>query len=332
MNCFTALSQNPSVQSLRIHKSDTTVIIVPLKTIDSITHSIITTATVKFLVAKAVNNSCIKAEAMIISDGFGTIFKAGFCWSLSENPTISSQSINSTVTEGNTFYSNILGLPKNTKYFIRAFVINETGISYSNQVECITLNIVDSLYTEVTIGSQIWSTKNLDITTYRNGEIIRHAKNAQEWIEACNKGEGAWSYFNHDPKNGEIYGKLYNWHAVNDSRGLAPNGYHIPTDKEWTLLTDSLGGYGKDAQKLKSKSSWYSNLNGDNSSGFNAIAGGYCTSNGSFYDLTQTAYWWSSSEYDSVIAWMRRLMCGGLSSERMWYYKSFGFSVRCLRD
>jgi uncharacterized protein (TIGR02145 family) len=81
----------------------------------------------------------------------------------------------------------------------------------------------------VTIGTQIWTDTNLDVTTYRNGDLITYATNAVEWNAATDAGIGAWSYYNWDPANGAIYGKLYNWYAVNDSRRLAPSGYHIPT-------------------------------------------------------------------------------------------------------
>jgi uncharacterized protein (TIGR02145 family) len=86
-------------------------------------------------------------------------------------------------------------------------------------------------YATVTIGTQVWMTKNLDVDRYRNGDIIPEVKDSIAW---ANLKTGAWCYYNNDPELGKIYGKLYNWYAVNDPRGLAPAGYHIPTDAEWT--------------------------------------------------------------------------------------------------
>ena len=93
----------------------------------------------------------------------------------------------------------------------------------------------------VTIGTQVWMTKNLEVSTFRNGEIIPEAKTKDEWIAAADNHTPAWCYYDNNPANGTKYGKLYNWHAVNDSRGLAPEGWHVPTDEEWTVLENSLG-------------------------------------------------------------------------------------------
>jgi uncharacterized protein (TIGR02145 family) len=131
----------------------------------------------------------------------------------------------------------------------------------------------------VTIGSQVWMTKNLDVATFRNGDSIPHAKTDEEWEKAGENKQPAWCYYNNDPANGAKYGKLYNWYAVTDSRGLAPVGYHIPTSAEWTKLTDFLGGEGVAGTKMKSKSGWNDyrgkSGNGTNSSGFNGLPGGY---------------------------------------------------------
>ena len=93
----------------------------------------------------------------------------------------------------------------------------------------------------ITIGTQVWTTKNLDAATFRNGDPIPQAKTDDEWWKAGVNKQPAWCYYDNDPANGAKYGKLYNWYAVNDSRGLAPVGYHIPSDAEWTILVDYLG-------------------------------------------------------------------------------------------
>ena len=98
---------------------------------------------------------------------------------------------------------------------------------------------------EIKIGQQVWMVENLNVDKFRNGEIIPEAKTDAEWKKAAENKQAAWCYYNNDSSNGTKYGKLYNWYAVNDPRGLAPKGWHIPSDKEWTDLTDYLGGIGR---------------------------------------------------------------------------------------
>jgi uncharacterized protein (TIGR02145 family) len=111
----------------------------------------------------------------------------------------------------------------------------------------------------VTIGTQVWTSKNLDVATYRNGDVIPQVQDEKAWAELTT---GAWCYYDNDPANGTKYGKLYNWYAVNDARGLAPQGYHIPSDAEWSQLTDYLGGEKAAGTKMKSVSGWKSYTTG----------------------------------------------------------------------
>ena len=191
-------------------------------------------------------------------------------------------------------------------------------------------------YGLVKINTQVWMSENLNASTYRNGDIIRHASTKQEWLDAAGRGEGAWCYYDHDPKNGAIYGKLYNWYAVKDSRGLAPKGYHIPNDAEWTILTDFLGGESVAGKKIKSTSGWDNGDNGDNSSGFNGLPGGECSNNGYFdgyFDgITHNGCWWSSSENKTNDAWGRDLNAYNEQVNRSASYKGYGLSVRCIKD
>ncbi|GDX66787.1 hypothetical protein LBMAG36_18540 [Chlorobiota bacterium] len=164
----------------------------------------------------------------------------------------------------------------------------------------LSLSISPVLSQDITIGTQTWTSKNLDVSTFRNGEAIPEAKNAEEWSKASENNTAVYCYYGYDSKNGKVYGKLYNWYAVNDSRGLAPKGYHIPSDAEWTVLTDFLGGEDKAGKKMKSKTGWQKNGkksgNGNNSSGFNGLPGGNCNYNGYFFNISAYGYWWSSSE------------------------------------
>ena len=186
----------------------------------------------------------------------------------------------------------------------------------------------------IKIGSQNWQTKNLDVSTFRNGDTIPKVQDAVEWRRAGLFKEPAWCYY-YENNLGEIttYGKYYNWYAVNDSRGLAPEGWHVPSDEEWNILIDYLGGDDVAGKKLKSKTGWKIG-NGNNRSGFSAIPAGKCVHLfDDFERIDEWAYWWSSSEMsyfsldeekDAVVSHIDKN--SSLDDE----YKWDGLSVRCL--
>ena len=117
----------------------------------------------------------------------------------------------------------------------------------------------------VAIGTQVWTTKNLDVATFRNGDAIPQAKTDEEWKAAGENKQPAWCYYENNTANGTKYGKLYNWYAVNDARGLAPTGWHVATEEEWTVLSNYLGGEVVAGKKMKSSSGWNSYLDGGGS-------------------------------------------------------------------
>jgi uncharacterized protein (TIGR02145 family) len=183
----------------------------------------------------------------------------------------------------------------------------------------------------VVIGTQTWMSKNLNVDRFRNGDLIRHAASASEWKDAGESGQAAWCYYDNKPENGDDYGKLYNWYAVNDSRGLCPTGWHVPSDEEWTTLENDLGSSA--GGKLKSTAGWRSpNAGATNSSGFNALPGGYRNYDGGFASVGFSGIWWSSSEAGSGNAWCRNLNCSYANVVRFNFGRRNGFSVRCARD
>ena len=193
------------------------------------------------------------------------------------------------------------------------------------------------VFKSVKIGTQVWATENLNVDRFRNGDPIPQAKTKEEWQNAGNNKQPAWCYYNNNPKNGEAYGKLYNWYAVNDRRGLAPQGWHIPSDAEWTQLTIFLGGREVAGAKMKSTSGWKvseyadQSVNGTNTSGFNGLPGGNCYG-GMFQGVGELGFWWSSTELNTSNARHRYLdyVFGEFISYN--FNKEIGFSVRCLRD
>jgi uncharacterized protein (TIGR02145 family) len=202
--------------------------------------------------------------------------------------------------------------------------------------------VSDSVFTDirdgrkygiVKINTQVWMSENLHVSKYRNGDTIRHARTFDEWFDADRKQEGAWCYYDNDPKNGEKYGKLYNWYCVKDARGLAPAGYHVPSDAEWTVLTNFLGGEDLAGQKMKSTTGWSNNGHGTNSSGFNGLPGGSRIEGGNFLNITDGGSWWSSSEESDGYAWNRNLdYYDETKVNRNTFNNYDGLSVRCLRD
>jgi uncharacterized protein (TIGR02145 family) len=208
----------------------------------------------------------------------------------------------------------------------------------------IIFSVSNSFAQTVTIGTQTWTTKNLDVSTFRNGDLIPEAKTDEEWKAANENKQPAWCYHENNTANGTKYGKLYNWYAVIDARGLAPAGWHVPTDEEWTVLENSLGD---DAgKKMKSSSGWNSYKtrgsktcpncanwnaeyrkkvpchtckdtrsvgapevshvgNGTNSSGFSGLPGGFRSGYGYFSDVGNQGNWWSAAEANGMVAWVR---------------------------
>ena len=186
---------------------------------------------------------------------------------------------------------------------------------------------------------QVWMLTNLDVTTYRNGDPIPQVTDSAQWV---NLTTGAWCYPNNDPANGPIYGKLYNWYAVNDPRGLAPVGYHVPTDKEWKTYEMSLGMTRQQADgtgwrgtdeggKLKETGTthWITpNTGATNSSGFTGLPAGFRYSQKFGYQGS----WWTSTQSSGTSAWSRSLYYVNAKVARSTFGKSCGLSVRCVQN
>ena len=185
----------------------------------------------------------------------------------------------------------------------------------------------------VVICEQVWMEKNLDVTRYRNGDPIPKVTDTSKWKKLTT---GAYCYFNNDSaRYAAIYGKLYNWFAVNDPRGLAPKGWHIPSVDEWTALETCLSDTSAAGSSMKQSgtATWSSpNTGATNSTGFKALPGGFRDFDGTFYFIGKFGYWWSSTEYYTRYAWGRHLNYFDELIGRDGYKKQDGFSVRCLRD
>jgi uncharacterized protein (TIGR02145 family) len=191
-------------------------------------------------------------------------------------------------------------------------------------------------YNTVQIGTQCWTQSNLKVSKYRNGDNIPTGLSNSAWQ---NSTSGAYAIYNNDPQNNALYGKLYNYYAATDSRGLCPTGWHVPTDGEWTILENHLGGSDVAGGALKSTATqptsggWLSpNTGATNSSGFTAPPGGLRYDDGGFHLMTNAGYWWSSSVSSASNPWARFLDCDYSGLYRYGSDRTLGFSVRCCRD
>jgi uncharacterized protein (TIGR02145 family) len=183
-------------------------------------------------------------------------------------------------------------------------------------------------YATVLIGEQCWFAENLRNESYENGDAIPADLSNSAWSSTTS---GATEVYGKSASNLETYGRFYNWYAVDDSRGLCPSGWHVPSDGEWTELTDYLGGVSIAGSQMKSRTSDTPPWNGTNSSGFSGLPGGFRDSSGGFYDAGFNGYWWSSSP-SGPFAWYRYLYNFNADVFRGSNDLRNGFSVRCVRD
>ncbi len=190
-------------------------------------------------------------------------------------------------------------------------------------------------FKSVKIGNQVWMSKNLNVSNFRNGDAIPQAKSKEEWEKTFYTYSPAWCYYENDSNNGAILGKLYNWYAVNDERGLAPLGWHIPSDDEWTELIDNLGGKDKAGIKMKSMSMWNDYNNIREKGVFEALPGGTRSGRGEFQNGGKSnggtkgvsTHWWTSTK-----TWYRSLKYYKEGVDRDYSSKRTGMSVRCIKD
>ena len=204
-----------------------------------------------------------------------------------------------------------------------------------------------NVYKTVEIGDQVWMAENLKVTKYRDGTPITNVTDAATWGTLTT---AAYCIYDNNAANEvDTYGALYNWYAVVDSRNIAPEGWHVPTDEEWKELEMALGmsqteaddenmrGTNEGSKLAGNADLWYSGSLENNSefgaSGFIALPGGYRTwGNGYCSTVDYLGYFWSATEYPGTNAWYRKLDYSRSDVNRNYDYKMVGFSVRCVRD
>ena len=301
------------------------------------------TPTVTTNAATFVTSATATSGGSVSSGGGGsTVTERGVCYSTSHNPTTSGNKVASGSGSGN-FVSILRDLNGSTTYYVRAYAVKTSGTIYGQEVALTTLpyygTLTDAdgnLYNTITIGTQVWTVENLRTTKYRDGTIIPNVTDNTAWY---NLSTGAYCDYDNNPANVAMYGRLYNWYAVNDARNLAPTGWHVASYSEWyTTLPNALGGCNVAGKKLKDNVLW----NGDNSSGFKALpAGTRITGSGSngpfalFSAMGLYGYWWTTTTPSNPNnAWFfeqdaNESSCG-LSNPN--YNKKTGYSIRLVKD
>ena len=265
------------------------------------------------------SNSC-KSGGTIIFEGTANLTSRGVCWSENNPPTIvDSKTINGTGL--GTFTSNITGLDPTSSYYIRAYATNSIGTGYGDLlylkpfISTIT-DLDGNVYSTVSIGTQIWTVENLNVTKYQNEDPIENITDNALWNLTES---GAYCDYENDPANSNTYGRLYNWYAASDPRNIAPKGWRVATYEDYQILIDYLGGPFQAEAKMINE-------------GFKALPGGKRNRDGNFYDKEVFPYFWTSTEYHEGSKWARFLSLDGGDLNIITLSKNYGFSVRCVRE
>ena len=329
------------------------------------TASQVPTVTTSTTTASSITSTSATCGGNVTNDGGATVTERGVYWGTSPNPEVNGSRTSANGSGTGSFTVSLTGLTPNTTYYVKAYATNSVGTAYGEEVSfttnstssftCGTSTLTDidgNTYNTVQIGQQCWMKENLRTKKYADGTAISQGSSTSTTT-------GYWYYPNNNSSNMSTYGLLYNWKAVmrtstsssaNPSgvQGICPTGWHVPSDAEWTQLTDYVSSQSQYvcgsnntyiAKALAGTTGWSSSTttcavgntpSNNNATGFNALpAGDY---NGSYNDFGYGASFWSATENSSSNAYYRNLNYSYADVYRNDYSKYGGFSVRCLRD
>lgn len=293
----------------------------------------------------SITSSTAVSGGYVSSSGSYTVTARGVCWGEDPYPTIAYNTDFTTNSYGSgSFTSTLTNLTEGTTYYVRAYATNSLGTSYGNEISFTatgtTATVTDydgNIYHTVNIGTQVWMVENLKTTHYNDGTSIPLVTDTTSWKA---KTTPAYCWYVNDATTYKFtFGALYNWYTVNTGK-LAPIGWHVPTDAEWTTLTDYLGTTA--AKSLAATTLWNTSaitgavgndLSKNNSSGFTAFPCGYRYLNPTlFYNGGYSTIMWSSTQYNTTSAWFLGLYSDELAVYRDYYLKQLGCSVRCIKN
>ncbi len=277
----------------------------------------------------------------VLKDGGSAITAKGICWGTGANPTTSNSK--TTLAGGlGSFSSTLTGLSANTTYYYRAYAINGQTTAYSAEYSFLTkpfviagtgvTDVEGNAYTSIILGDKEWMAQNLRTTKYRNGDVIPNKTVASDWTFAGSSSLGAWCHYNNTTGYNATYGKLYNWFAITDTRGIAPTGWHIPSMGEWAVLSAYLGGDNSSGGVLKEAgfSNWASpNTGATNAVGFTSLPGGSRSSTGAFSYFGTWGIWGSTD-----IGGFNQMALRSSTAQKTenYFNNSDGLSIRCIKD
>lgn len=187
------------------------------------------------------------------------------------------------------------------------------------------------IYKTVKIGDQIWLAENLNTELFSDGNPIGYLEDDWEWEKAGKSCKPAWCFYNNSYNNRKVYGNLYNWYAAVHPSGLAPLGWHIPSDKEFMQLIEYLG-IDDCESNIRSLSYWPNHINATNNSGFSGVPAGFRNNNGRFEGIGKEATWWSKTEYPPDWASTLPLSKLAIQKGKIISFKPTGYPVRCIKD
>ncbi len=294
----------------------------------------------------------------VTADGNAEISERGLCWATNDPPTTSDSCTTAGSGVGD-FSVGMAPLEPDTTYYARAYATNSEGTAYGDSIDfhtevgvvsCGTVTDIDgTTYDAVQIDSQCWMAENLRTSSYRDGSTIKNITDDLAWGPETS---GARAYYNNNADNAEPFGMIYNWYAVDDPRGLCPDGWRVPIDEDWKTLElavgmpqseiDDTGHRGGDSSAnpggtLKSTGTEYwlePNEGATNTTGFSAYPGGDRNpgpEEPGFWSMGRSAYFWTATETSDENAWNRGLSYAQTSIFRTAPAKNWGFSVRCVQ-
>jgi uncharacterized protein (TIGR02145 family) len=287
----------------------------------------------------SISSNAVTFRSKIVSAGSLEVTAQGLCWSKSPSPT-TENNVQPGDLKDSTLFCRTIQLTPNTKYYARLFATNSAGTAYSNEIMFTTNSTVTDIdgnvYNTVSIGSQVWMVENLKTTRFVDGTNVPLITNNSDWD---NLSTAVYCWYDNSTANGKIYGALYNWPTVNSGK-LCPAGWHVPSDAEWSTLTNYLGGDQFVAGLLKEVgvTTVSQDITANNYSGFSALPGGSASvGNPKFLGNGYKGIWWSSTIDTNEFNIYRSISFDGNTSvERNGFMSKAnalnGLSVRCIKD
>jgi len=344
----TTFSQKPT-QIISIHFKDTSVSQYQLVNIDSIVHFTIMPAILTSLPPEGITHQSVILGYKLISFGGGQKVETGFCWSTKPNPSLSNTFLNCPTDQrfwdDSILFCEIGGLQRNTIYYAKPWFRNESGVSYGDEIafktatSALTVKIEGKEYNTFysCYGSELIK-ENLSVTKFINGDSIKQVTSFKEMKDANDNNKPAWCFFDFDPSTETKFGRLYNWYALQDKRGIIPIGWRITTQYDWVSFIGCLGGNEFAGGKMKDFGTiqdgdglWKSpNIGANNQSGFTGLPSGFVDSEvASFPERGTTGVWWViDNEYGFYQLNNNSAEITRIDDERPFRYAS----IRCVKN